>query len=126
MTCASFIDELASAVPQVEELRAEHVAEYEELLAHVLMGDVSRFTLELYNQSRADGPDARTARATLEILFNVIERAAESGSGDVQDVVGASFLENIEEELLTYEELRSFLGPALQRRFQPLWDRYRQ
>lgn len=117
----TFIHELTSAVPQLKGLLTQHVAEYGELLPHVYMGEVSRFTVEQHHQSAAG---ARGPRSVLEELFATIERADTEGSEDVKELISVSFLENIAEEMVASADLQSFLGPTLRRELQPILEAF--
>ncbi|MBB4637974.1 hypothetical protein [Longimicrobium terrae] len=64
------------------------MADNDDLLPHVLMGDVSRFVLELYKES-LDG--VNNGGETLDALFAVMERGAAFGSEYVKEVISVSF-----------------------------------
>ena len=116
---AAFVRELAAVVPPLQGLLAQHLAENEELLPHVFMGDVSRFVIEQYNEHLEGSPGSLAA---LERLFSTLERGAAEGSEDVQEMITVSFLENVAEEMTLSPALQSFLGPSLKRELRGVLD----
>jgi hypothetical protein len=117
----AFISELVTAVPQLEDLLSRHIAEHGELLPHVYMGDVSRFAIQ---QHRESTESSTNLRAVLNMLFTILERGAAQGSENVQDLVTASFLENVAEEMTSSTDLQSYLGPVLKRKLRLVIDTY--
>ena len=89
------LDELANAEPALARLRDEHIAFNGELLPHVLFGDVIRWVV---------------AHAPATHVLEVLERHLTTGDADVDNLIGVSFLENLEPEETT---VRHALGPRL-------------
>ncbi len=87
--------DLRAAHPAVDRLVAAHLADYDEVLPHVLMADITRWLV-------AEGPDAR--------VLEVLEHHATAGDADVQNVIGISFVENL---MWENAAVRSALGPNL-------------
>jgi hypothetical protein len=104
----SLSHELAAKTPRLRARLEQHLTDYDELLPHVFMGDVSRYAIELYHEFSAGAIDARDA---LDSLFAITEVAASHGDEDVEELISVSFLENIAAELADHQEFRSFLGP---------------
>jgi len=89
------LDELANTEPALARFRDEHIAIYGELLPHVLFGDVTRWVV---------------AQAPAAHVLQVLERHLATGDADVNNLIGASFLENLEREDTV---VRQALGPGL-------------
>jgi hypothetical protein len=102
----AWIAKLVTQVPSLRRLHDEHVADNDELLPHVFMGDVTRFV----ESAVAAGP--HRIQMVREILA-VLEQAAASAEPSVLELVSVSFLENLDRSAEGYEQLRSMMGPAL-------------
>lgn len=113
----SLVHELAAKMPPLRAQLEQHVADYEEVLPHVFMGDVSRYAIEQYRQYAGGAGDAGES---LRLLFSVTEVAAQDGDEDLKDLISVSFLENIAAELADYPEFRAFLGPVLSQELEPI------
>lgn len=88
-----FVDWLAARYPAVAQLRDEHVQDYEELLPHVLFGDITRYASELARRAPADPGAADELRQLLQDLDAAIREAL--GTDDaVENVLWVSFVEN--------------------------------
>jgi hypothetical protein len=98
--------DLQAAHPAVGRLVVAHLAEYDEVLPHLLMADVTRWLV-------AEGPEMR--------VLDVLEYHAAAGDAHVQDVIGASFIENLLGEDAV---VRSALGTRLaaELRHMEEWD----
>jgi len=101
-TTPQLLDAIVAAVPELEALRVEHLAEYDELLPHVLFGDLVRWILDHQPQPR---------------IFQLVEDAFIDGDYFTRDLIAASFVENIEPGP-EYAPLRDALGPRLRQ----LWN----
>jgi hypothetical protein len=95
---ADLIRDLEQASPELEALVREHLTQYDELLAHVLFGDVTRWLV-----SRGPVPN----------VLDLLEHHCRAGNEAVQDVLGASFLETLEPNNPEYTAIREALGPCL-------------
>ena len=86
-TAAAFVEWLASRYPAVEDLRRQHVADNDELLPHVLFGDVTRYAAKLARSGRDD--------ASLNHLLSDLDAAlAADRDDDVANLIWVSFVEN--------------------------------
>jgi hypothetical protein len=94
-TTGDLLDELAHFEPALARLRDEHMAFNGELLPHVLFGDVTRWVV---------------AHAPATHVLGVLERHLATGDANVANLIGVSFLENLEPEDTT---VRHALGPRL-------------
>jgi len=80
-------------------------ADYDELLPHLLLGDITRWLVER-------GPVA-------EVLA-VLEHHIDAGDGDVQHVIAVSFLENLFGDDPGELAVRAALGPRLKAEFHAM------
>jgi hypothetical protein len=108
-----FVRELVAAVPRLRGLLNEHVHDQGELLPHVFFGDVAR--------ALATTPESRSVpRSELEDALAFMERGLHDGEPSVQELIVASFLENVPpRELRT--DIRPMLGPALRAAYERLY-----
>ena len=77
---------LVAAVPEFRPVLDEHVADFDEVLPHVLFGDLTRFVLAAHERG-----DTALVSRSLEWL----DRALRGGDERVQNVVAVSFVENV-------------------------------
>jgi hypothetical protein len=80
-------EELRLAVPEFGPAVDEHVAEYDEVLQHVLFGDLTRFVLAAHE---------RGDREVEERCLGFLDRAVRDGDDEVKNLVLVSFVENIQ------------------------------
>lgn len=101
----AFWSDLLRAVPAFRPDYDDHVRDNDEVLSHVLMGDLTRFFLK----ARADGDGEAVAACVAQL-----DRAIRTGDEDVQNVVCVSFLESLpwpgEPD---HDAVRATLSPAL-------------
>jgi hypothetical protein len=86
MTTSDAIEALRVAVPEFDAPIDEHVAGFDEMLPHVLFGDLARFVLAAH-ESR----DTDVEQRSLAFL----DRALREGDDEVQNLVAVSFVENV-------------------------------
>ena len=86
-TTRSFCQTIAAQIPDLDSLLSEHVADYDEILPNVFMGDVTRYVL-------ADG-------AYRTKVVGALEEALCNRGPEVEELIAVSFVENLE----TQEEL---------------------
>jgi hypothetical protein len=79
-------NELVSDVPEFENCIREHVEAYDALLPHVLFGDFTRFVISAW---RSDDNEL------LGRCLDFLERALVEGDERVQNLIAASFVENV-------------------------------
>jgi hypothetical protein len=96
-TIDDLVRDLAASSPELNAVLQKHLAYYDELLPHVLFGDVTRWLV-------ARGPDAA--------VLAVLERHMGTGDDEVQNVLVGSFLENLIGET-GWKAIRRALGPRL-------------
>jgi hypothetical protein len=102
----AFSGALCYRFPILMPLLQEHLDDYNGLLPHVLMGDVTRWVVQRF---RADASDE-----TLRQVLDFIESAFESAQGEDRQIIAASFLENLPRAGQEGAGVRALLGPALQ------------
>ncbi len=117
-TQREFVDWLVARHPGLTQILEEHLTDYDELLSHVLFGDVTRHAADLARRAPEEpGADAELLRL-LEDLDPAILPEGEDDD-PVNNLVWASFVENAstdaDEPLRT--RLRSF--PNLARALSP-------
>jgi hypothetical protein len=86
LTFMEIPEALRAVVPEFGPTIDEHVAEYDEVLAHVLFGDLTRFVLAAHERGDTD-----LEQRSLSFL----ERALREGDEQVQNLVAVSFVENV-------------------------------
>ena len=111
-TTREFLNVLLERVPELHPIYEEHIADYDEVLPHVLMGDVTRFVIDLHKKSWARGR-AEQEKKTLSSILEILEGALKSGNDQLQELVVVSFLENLEQDDSDYESLKKLLGKEL-------------
>ena len=105
-TMGMFVDELLQKVPELRPVYEQHLAEnFQELLSHPFMGDVVRFII-----TEAEKPKSRDV---LQRIVDHMEQGLAVGSDDVQNLVSASFVENLMGEEPTIKAIESLMGPNL-------------
>jgi hypothetical protein len=114
MSAETFVARLRKAVPEFEDHYAEHLADYGEILPHVLMGDFTRWFIALYRRSRPDTKVARTLRARLRSVVDFLDRSFQRDPAS-RELLSTSFLENLHQAGDDYQGIRSQLGPHLLR-----------
>jgi hypothetical protein len=101
MTTEQFLTLLQSEVPELAPTVREHLADNDELLPHVLMGDVTRFAL-----ATRDGD-------VLRRLCAAFEAGLATDSDDVGELLSVSFLENLDPDDDRATRLEAHFGPQL-------------
>ena len=82
----SIHESLRMAVPEFGPTIDEHVEDYDEVLAHVLFGDLTRFVLAAHREGDS---------ALVDRSLRFLDEAFCEGDGGVQDLVAGSFVENV-------------------------------
>jgi len=102
---AIFVNELVRAVPVLTAALDEHLSDHRTLLPHVFMGDVTRFAI-----NAASNPELRSS---VQRLLDHLDEGLRSGSDEVRELIGASFVENLIGETTALCALRPLMKPAL-------------
>lgn len=97
---------LRDEVPGFAPVYDEHMSDYDEVLPHVLVGELTRF---LFGQA---------SDAALESALGLLERAAAASDERLQELVAVSFIENLEPNAARFPAMRKHFGPALQAQYR--------
>jgi hypothetical protein len=100
MDTKAFCESLSRRFPEVAPLLAQHIADYDQILPHVFMGDVTRYILSAAVESR-------------KAIVMELERHFEDDSEEIQDLIAVSFVENLEDETHLKEALSGIHADAL-------------
>ena len=100
-----FAGQLISAVPALLSVRDRHLEEYDELLPHVFMGDVTRFAVANAGTGNSGG--------SLPALLAVLEKGLNSDNHAVAELIGVSFVENLCGETAAIEWMLPRMGKLL-------------
>ena len=111
LTYDSFPGKLRAAVSGFDLVYDDHLAEYDELLPHVLLGDLVRF---LSREVALHGSEAMALTQAMPLL----EQAMESGDTRLQELVSVSFLENLDADDPSFSAIRGWFGPRLEEQFK--------
>jgi len=104
-TNATFVVDLRRRVPDLEPIYREHLADNDELLPHVFMGDVTRFTIA---QAKAPLNDSIVVS-----LLECLEEGLREGGEEVKELIVVSFVENLIGETTTLASLGPLIGGNL-------------
>jgi hypothetical protein len=107
-TPESFVECIIEAAPELKRVIQEHLSWNKTLLPHVFMGDVTRLVLEL-----AMHPDRQ---GSLIRLLGRMDEGLRLGSEKVQELIVASFVENLIGEDAKLRLLAPLMGPTLRQR----------
>jgi hypothetical protein len=106
---------LREQVPGFDRVYDEHVRDYDEVLPHVLVGELLRF---LSAQVRSHGEDC----AALSRAMDLLEQGMASGDPQLQELVAVSFLENLEPEDPSFHAISRLFGPRLREQYEKFMD----
>lgn len=114
-----FFDSLLEKVPELNSVYEEHLSDYDELLPHVLMADITRFILDLLDKDHNQSNEEK-----ISIFLRHFENALKLGDEEVKNIVVVSFLENLEQDSPSYDLLKSRFGKELQNSLRQIEDFY--
>ena len=92
-TSEVFLARLAGANERLASTYFEHLSEFGDVVPHVLLGDMTRVLLTLGEESQSG---SSSACADVDSTLTIMEQALESEEPEVRELIGASFLENLE------------------------------
>ncbi|WP_298866274.1 hypothetical protein [uncultured Gimesia sp.] len=104
-TTTEFCESLVSNYPELKELLAEHISDYDELLPNVFLGEITRYVLK----------DGKGRCQIVEYL----NKSLSSGEPDVKNLIAVSFVENLENR----EELERAVEGVETAEIISEWDR---
>lgn len=102
----ALVGALCHRFPVLMPVLQEHLDDYDGLLPHVLMADITRSIVQRF---RADPSDA-----IAQDVVDFIESAFKEAVGNERELISASFLENLPRPGEAGADVRTLLGPALQ------------
>jgi Na+-translocating ferredoxin:NAD+ oxidoreductase RnfE subunit len=103
MTNQMFIEKLVRLVPELRRGLEEHLKDNcGELLPHVFMGDVTRWTIT-------------HANAMSHRVLNSLEGGLATGSAEVANLILASFVENLIGEGTAVKQFKDLMGAKTER-----------
>jgi hypothetical protein len=102
----AFVGAFCFQFPVLMPVLQEHLADYDSLLPHVLMGDVTRWVVQRFLANAGD--------STLRQMLDMFEMAFEKAKFEERELLAASFLENLPRAGEEGAGIRAILGPALQ------------
>jgi hypothetical protein len=112
MTAKSFIEELLRVVPELRPAYEIHLVDNATLLPHVFMGDVARFVVV--------ESASHEKQSTLVHLVGFLENALTDGGKEIQELIAASFVENLIGETKALQSLKVLMGPNLKRQVETI------
>ena len=110
LTYDTFARHLRTDVPGFDRVYDEHVVDYDEVLPHVLLGDLVRF---LSDEVQQHG----TGSAALSPALALLERGMASPDPRLQELVAVSFLENLDRDDPSFLPIRGLFGPHLEEQY---------
>lgn len=99
------VAKLAEVDPALLLLLQEHLSDYDGLLPHVFMGDVTRWAVQRYGADPSD--------PALKAVLDCLEGAFQGPYPEEHELIAASFLENLPKEDEPNAKIRDAVGPAL-------------
>jgi hypothetical protein len=111
LTYDTFADQFRALVPGFDRIYDQHLADYAQVLPHVLFGDLARF---LSSEVALQGAGSMALKQAMLLL------EAGMGSQDprVQELVAVSFLENLDPRDGSFPAIRSLFGPMLEEQYK--------
>lgn len=103
----AFVGTLVRRFPELLPLLEEHLEDYDGLLPHVFMGDVTRWIVKEF--------DAGSGSPILREMLDFVEATFGSGHEHEQELIAVSFVENLPKSTEPSGRIRDLLGPRLQK-----------
>lgn len=108
----AFVRQLAGISPDLDALLKEHLRDnFGEILPHVFLGNITRHAVAISENAKSGRSLAE--RRELNSLLDCIEHAYATGNAEVQELIAASFLENLPTNGEPGSALRQTIGPKL-------------
>jgi len=107
MPLVDCIAELLYRVPELQSAYYEHLRDFDELLPHVFLGEVTRCVVQQVRS--AEIAEALPARRTLDFF----EEYMAGGGREVQQLIAVSFVENLAKHDDILATLSTIIGPHL-------------
>lgn len=107
----AFTRKIASLSPALTALLEDHMKDnFGELLPHVFLGDVTRHVISLV---RDPSKGNLAVRRELKTILDTMEEGYVTGNSELQELIAASFLENLPTTEEPGSEIREMVGPNL-------------
>ena len=113
ITYDSFVPKLLAELPGFKRIYDEHLQAYDEVLPHVLVGDLTRYVIASYRQMSTD--TTGKARQVVDRALALLEQSTQSSDSRLQELVSVSFLENLQQADEDYDGIKALLGPHLEK-----------
>ena len=108
----AFVRQLAGISPVLDAMLEEHLKDnFGEILPHVFLGDITRHAVAMCEN--AESGRSLGAQRELKSLLDSMEHAYATGNTEVQELIAASFLENLPANGEPGSALRLMIGPKL-------------
>jgi hypothetical protein len=108
----AFVRQLAGISPGLDAMLEEHLKDnFGEILPHVFLGNITRHAVAI--SENAESGRSLGARRELKSLLDSMEHTYATGNAEVQELIGASFLENLPRNGEPGSALRKMIGPKL-------------
>jgi hypothetical protein len=115
VTFETFVQQLILHVPEFKPAYDEHVKNNPTPLLHVLTGDLTRFVIDIYRESKSGQPTEQQSRQLLSKCLSFLEESISSPDEKVQELLSVSFLENLDQADSDYDGIKALLGPRLRK-----------
>lgn len=95
--------------PNLLPLFEEHIADNREILTHLFIADIERYTGALFLKQASD----QAAKAELRAILDELESIFKAGDDDLQNPISVSFLEHFPRPNEPGGGIRKLVGPSL-------------
>ena len=106
-----FVEKLRTDVRGFGRIYDQHVSYYQQVLPHVLLGDLARY---LKSVAKSNGPE----RVALDEAMGLLECGMSSADTKLQELVAVSFLARLDPEDEDFEPIRARFGERLKEQYQ--------
>jgi hypothetical protein len=111
LTYDRFAGLLRERIPGFAGIHDEHLRDYDEVLPHVLLGELVRF---LSDEVRKYGEGG----AALKEAMALLEQGMGSADAKLQELVAVSFIENLDPRDESFQAIRKLFGPHLEAQYR--------
>jgi hypothetical protein len=112
-----FFAGLVGTNDELNMLYNNHLVEYDELLPHVFMGDMTRYVMKLAISSTIG---EKEREVELKRILDYFENAIHGPDEEINNLLVVSFLENLEQSHQSYNIIKSRLGKELRKSLDQL------
>lgn len=108
LTYDNFVDQLVCEVPELKPIYDKHIRQNHEVLQHVFFGDLTRFVEQEYKRSIP-----LEENDVIKRIVQFLEIGMSVGVDLIEELIVASFFENLCPNREVYVGLRAIMGPRL-------------